>query len=465
MRNFRKSLCIILSVLLVLPFGLLCAGAATADYTLVSPYENVVWEGEDAWGLYKGNLHTHSTYSDAEVTYPETIIEHYNQGYDFLAMADHGVTGRAWNEKQPIIPLYLYQYIIGYTQTHLTDEQFAGITGGSYPLYDGTVRGDGMTCVTGANELNYINITKSHVNGYFLPDGVGNGFEGGENGHEIAVAFVDKHGGLSHINHPGDWIGYDSIDEASDPENVRYFSEIILKYDSCLGFEIFNCKNSTEHYNRILWDNMLMYTLPYGRTFWGFANNDSHNFSEIDSSFMVFALEDNNVENIKDAMINGNFFAVARRLDESEGIGPAEFIDACDKDVMYPTFTSVTTKDHSISVTVEDCNYIQWIANGDIIASQDVNANSGVITLDLDTIPGAENFMYVRAEIIGEGGMTCTQPIVLDNGEEKPAYESETTVDSILADIEFKLKSTRIYVILAELISMIVDEIRDLINQ
>ncbi|MBR6781522.1 MAG: hypothetical protein IKM24_10980, partial [Clostridia bacterium] len=110
MRNFRKSLCIILSVLLVLPFGLLCAGAATADYTLVSPYENVVWEGEDAWGLYKGNLHTHSTYSDAEVTYPETIIEHYNQGYDFLAMADHGVTGRAWNEKQPIIPLYLYQY-------------------------------------------------------------------------------------------------------------------------------------------------------------------------------------------------------------------------------------------------------------------------------------------------------------------------------------------------------------------
>ncbi len=461
MKHFRKTLCIVMSILMVLPFALLCASAAETsnDYVLVSPYANVDWE---TWGLYKANLHTHSTYSDGSVTYPETIIEHYNQGFDILAMADHGVTGRAWNEKQPFIPLYLYQYVIGYTQEHLTDEQFEGITGGTYPLYDGTIRGEGMTCVEGANELNYINITKSHVNGYFLPDGVGNGFEGGENGHEVAVAYVEKNGGLSHINHPGDWIGYDSTADAADPDTVWYFSEIILKYDSCLGMEIFNLKNNTEAYNRILWDNMLMTTLPYGRTFWGFSNNDSHNFSEIDTSFMVYALEENNVENLKDAMINGNFFAVTRRLGTSDVIGPETEIDACDTDLAYPTFTSVTTENHTISVTVADCDYIQWIANGEVIAKQDVTADTGVISLDLDTIDGAEEFLYVRAEIVGEGGMTCTQPIVLDNGEEKLTYESETTVDSVLADIAFKLKSTRIYVILAKLIELIVDEIKDL---
>lgn len=460
MKSFRKTLCVVLSILMVLPFALLYGSAAEADYVLVSPYENVDWE---TWGLYKGNLHTHSTYSDGSVTYPETILEHYNQGYDFLGMADHGVTGRAWNEKQPLIPLYLYQYIIGYKQEHLTDEQFEGVTSGTYPLYDGSIRGKGMTCVAGANELNYINITKSHVNGYFLPDGVGNGFEGGENGHEIAVAYVDKHGGLSQINHPGDWIGYDSVEEASDPEHVRYFSEIILKYDSCLGIEIFNLFNNTEPYNRVLWDNMLMYTLPYGRIFWGFGNNDSHNFSEIDSSFMVFAMEENNVDNIKDAMLNGNFFSVTRHLGTNEVIGPETEIDAAGTDFMYPTFTSVTTEDHSVSVTVADCNYIQWIANGKIIASQDVTADSGVITLDLDTVDGAEDFMYVRAEIIGEGGMTCTQPIVLDNGEEKKEYVNETSVESILASIEFKLKSTRIYVIIARLIAEIADVIRDIL--
>ncbi len=462
MKSLKKTLCIVLSLLMVLPFGILAASAAEAtDYVLVSPYENVDWE---TWGLYKGNLHTHSTYSDAEVTYPETILEHYNQGYDFLAMADHGVTGTEWNKPQPMIPLYLYQYVIGYKQEHLTDEQYTGVLSGTYPLYDGNARGKGMTCVTGANELNYINITKSHVNGYFLPENVGNGFDAGENGHEAAVAFIEKNGGYSHINHPGDWIGYDSVDEASDPEHVRYFSEIILKYDTCLGFEIFNLFNNTEPYNRILWDNMLMYTLPYGRTFWGFANNDSHNFSEIDSSFMVFALEENNVDNIKDAMLNGNFFSVTRHLGTNEVIGPETEIDAAGTEYMYPTFTSVTTKDHSVSVTVADCNYIQWIANGKVIASQDVTADTGVITLDLDTIDGAEEFMYVRAEVIGDGGMTCTQPIVIDDGSEKKTFEAEITVESIMDDIVFSFKSTRIYCILQKLVDLIIDEIEDLLN-
>lgn len=462
MKAFRKTLSIVLCLLMVLPFGILAASAAaTADYVLVSPYANVDWE---TWNLYKGNLHTHSTYSDGTVTYPETIIEHYNQGFDFLAMADHGVTGRAWNERQPLIPLYLYQYIIGYKQEYLTDEQFEGITGGSYALYDGTARGEGMTCVTGANELNYINITKSHVNGYFLPDGVGNGFEGGENGHEVAVAYIEKNGGLSHINHPGDWIGYDSVDDATDPETVWYFSEILLKYNSCLGIEIFNLKSHTEHYTRVLWDQILMTTLPYGRMVWGFANNDSHNFSEIDTAFMVFAMEENNVENIKQAMLDGNFFSVARKIGANDVIGPDAQVDACDTDLAYPTFTSVTTENHTINVTVADCDYIQWIANGEVIARQDVTADTGVISLDLDTIEGAEDFMYVRAEIVGEGGMTCTQPIVLDNGAEKLVYETDTSIDNILASIAFKLKSTRIYVILAELIGMIVDEIKDLMK-
>ncbi len=462
MKHFRKTLSIALSILMVLPFCLLCVSAAESDYTLVSPYENVDWE---TWGLYKGNLHTHSTYSDASVTYPETIIEHYNQGFDFLAMADHGVTGKAWNEEQPLIPLYLYQYILGYKREHLTDEQFYGITDGTYELYDGTVRGEGMTCVTGANELNYINITKSHVNGYFLPEDIGNGVELGENGHEKAVAYIEKNGGLSQINHPGDWIGYDSEADASDPETVWYFSEIILKYNTCLGIELFNLKNHTEAYNRILWDQMLMTTLPYGRTFWAFANNDSHNFSEIDTSFMVFAMEENNVDNIKQAMIDGTFFAVARKIGTSDILGPEAEINACDTDIAYPTFTSVTTENHTISVTVADCDSIQWIANGEIIAKQDVTADTGVISLDLDTIDGAEDFLYVRAEITGDGGMTCTQPIVIDNGEEKQEYVSETTIDSILADIKFSFKSTRIYVLLMKLVELVLDELSDLFNK
>ena len=169
----------------------LSLAAETKSYTINSPYSEIVWEGENAHTAYKGNLHTHSTVSDASVDYPEMIKEYYNQGYDFLAMTDHGVTGKAWNEKQAQLPLYLYQYLLGYTVTPLTDEEYNGITSGTYPLYDGTVRGKGMTCVIGGNELSNMTLTKSHVNGFFLPEGVGNGYAGKENGYKQLLILTD----------------------------------------------------------------------------------------------------------------------------------------------------------------------------------------------------------------------------------------------------------------------------------
>lgn len=80
---FSLLLCAVL-VFTALPL----AAFAEGTYRIVSPYEDVVWDGENAWGAYKGNLHTHSTVSDAEMDYNEMILEHYRQGFDFLAMTD-----------------------------------------------------------------------------------------------------------------------------------------------------------------------------------------------------------------------------------------------------------------------------------------------------------------------------------------------------------------------------------------
>ena len=55
MKKFRKILSIALTVLMIMQLGAVCltAGAAS-DYTIESPYADVVWEGEGAWGAYKG---------------------------------------------------------------------------------------------------------------------------------------------------------------------------------------------------------------------------------------------------------------------------------------------------------------------------------------------------------------------------------------------------------------------------
>ena len=55
MKNFKKALGIILAVVMTMQLGAIgFAADGNADYTIVSPYEKVIWEGDGAWGAYKG---------------------------------------------------------------------------------------------------------------------------------------------------------------------------------------------------------------------------------------------------------------------------------------------------------------------------------------------------------------------------------------------------------------------------
>lgn len=448
MKISKKLICLALSLLLIVPLGAFSVLAVENDYTIVSPYENVVWEGDGAWGAYKGTLHSHTTYSDADVDLATMVKAYYAKGFDFLANADHGVTGVEWN-KAPKYPfLYNYQYILGNKLTTLTDEEYEGIITGTY-----NNRGKKMTCVVGANELNDLTLTKCHVNGYFLPEGVGTGFRGGENAYEAAIKFTQDNGGISHINHPGDWLESNSNPEAvNTPENVAYFSNLVLKYDSCYGIEIFNEDNGTTGYDRILWDNMLMYTLPYGKTVIGYANTDAHDENNIDTSFMTFMMEENDVDHIRETMENGAFFSTTRSLRANEfNIGPVKAIEAANTELAYPMFTKVEVDGHKITVEATDADTIQWIANGEIISSDSMA--DGEFTLDLDTIDGAEDFLYVRAEIISEGGMTATQALTIDNGEAPIEFNEENR--SLVEKFIEAFRNSLLYVIIQEIIRAI----------
>lgn len=442
---FSLLLCAVL-VFTALPL----AAFAEGTYRIVSPYEDVVWDGENAWGAYKGNLHTHSTVSDAEMDYNEMILEHYRQGFDFLAMTDHGVTGKAWNEEPTHLPLYLYQYIAGRKTTKLTQEEYEGVTTGTYPV-DGQPRGNKMTCVIGGNELNALTITKCHVNGMFLPPHVGDNYLGYENDHEGAVKLADEAGAISFINHPGDWLHSNrDIGTVSDPENVRYFSEIILKYDSCLGMEVFNERNHVTPYDRILWDNVLMTCLPYGKRVIGFSNNDAHYYSHIDSSYSVFMMPENTVEQIENTMHTGAFFCVTRELGGNDLIGPAEGFDVRYSEAAYPMFKELSVDGHKVTVRAADCTTIQWIANGKVIAKEAVDPQNGEMTyvLDLDAIEGAEDFLYIRCELFGEGGCTLSQALVIDDGSEPQTYTPDTSPRAKAMSLMDRILSLRIFALM-----------------
>lgn len=456
MKSFKKVLSIVLSVMLMLPLASLClASAADANYTIVSPYAEVVWSGDNAWGAYKGSLHSHTTYSDADDTLPVMVKEAYNQDYDFLAIADHGITGVDWNKAPAIQLLYTYQLLIDNPYEHLTDEEYEAIKNGTYPLYDGTVRNKKMVPVLGANELNNLSLTKNHVNGFFLPADKGNGFAGGENelGIDKALAYIEENGGLSHINHPGDWLASNSNPEiVSDPESVKTLGDLILKYrNSCLGIEVFNERNGTTGYDRILWDNLLMYTLPYGKNVIGFSNTDAHHTGTVDTSYSIFMMKENNVENIKETMQSGAFFMVTRKLRPNDKIGPDAEIDVANTDKPIPMFTKLTVDGHKITVSAKETDKIQWIANGEVIATNSIDG-TGTVTLDLDTIKGVENFQYVRVELFGEGGLTISQALVIDNGAEPLEFVAAEA--TLLEKLILTFRSTMIYSIICEIINL-----------
>ncbi len=457
-KRTKRIIAVALTLALIAPMSAFAADTAKKDYTIVNPYEDVIWEGNNAWGAYKGNLHTHSYVSDAEVDYRDMIIEYYNQGFDFLAMTDHGVTGKPWNEQTTEIPLYLYQRIIGNTVHNLTDEEFAAIQDGSYPV-NGQARGRGMTCVTGGNELNALTITKDHVNAIFLPEHAGDNYLGYENDYEGAVRLAQHYGAPCFINHPGDWLNSNS-DRAncSDPEKIAYISDILLRYDNCLGIEVFNEHNGTTGYDRDTWDNLLMACLPYGKRVIGFSNGDTHFLRDVDSSYSVFMMEENTEENVRKTMESGAFFAVTRVIrKDTEKFGPEEDMDVRDTNLSYPMFSNIQVDGHKITVEFSDADDIRWVANGNVIAKSaiDETVAPASYTIDLDEIEGSEDFLYVRCQIMGKGGITLTQAFVLDDGAEKPVYERDNSTAAVAARLLRQFFSLRIFVLIKKLWSLI----------
>lgn len=448
-KAFLKMASLILSVCMIFSCAAVAGAASSVSYKITNPYEEVNSLIANPENHYKTNLHTHSTASDADVDFDDMIKAYYENGFDILAMADHGIIGKPWNEQPTRLPLYTYQYLLGNTVTKLTDEEYSAITGGTYAFSpdSGRTAGRGMQCLPGAIELNMLTMTKSHVNGYFTTAGENDiGFE---NGFEYAVKLTDKVGGISVINHPGDWLG--SSGDASiarDPENVRLFADIMRKYDSCVGMEIFNRIDSVDRNDRILWDEVIRAVVPEGeRNVFGFSNSDAHVLSDIDTAFMDFILPEYTLDTMRNAMENGHFFSIARIARNELG---NDFKARGD----YPRVTSIEVNEELDTITVKgiNCNKIQWIADGDII--EETTGNSDVVTSTIKLREHSDDIScYVRFQLLGEGGICCSQPFICDDGNMERFIISDDRSDfEKFADkVVYFLKSLRIYVAIQEI--------------
>lgn len=380
-----------------------------AKYKISNPYESVSELLGQAENHYKTNLHTHSTYSDANNTMTEMVEGFYDRDFDILAFAEHGIWGKEWDREPTIIPLFLFQNLWHGKRKHPSTEQFKAIQRGTYKTGNNArTKSRGMMCVPGAIEANMFTLVKNHVNGYFTDDAC-EGICGKENDYEIPIRKIENSGGVSHINHPTDWLqGYKNPENARKPENVEFFADLLRRYPSCLGIEVLNMVDGPNRCDRILWDELLKVLLPYGeRNVWGFGNSDAHRVREIDTAFMDFILPEYSLENLRSAMERGTFFPQARYAknelgEDFVGEGPIP----CVKGLV------VDNENDVISVFGENCTAVDWIADGEVIKT-DEGAKSSINLVDYADRIGC----YVRFQLRGKGGICMSQPFLCDDGD------------------------------------------------
>jgi len=359
-----------------------------------NPYKDVVWSGEGAWGAFKANLHTHTTFSDAPLSLKESVEEYYRLGYDVLATADHGVVSRPWDKRPRTVPPFNWPQLL---RSHelLSGERLREIAAGA------DRGGRGMTQVPKAIEINCATLYKNHVVGLF--GGWGQGRWGRINDFRRPVARTQKRGGITFIAHPGDWIRSKfNRAAAEDPANIHFFASILRKYPSCLGMEAYNSSDSPTRHDRVLWDELLGRLMPERQVF-GFANDDSHFMRDIGNTAETLFMPANTVENVRACLESGAFLACSRydrvRFDDHPR----------DKEAPFPGAASIMVEGESITVTPATADtQVEWIADGNIIHTGD----------SIDLSEHAQDITcYVRAQLVGPGGIASTQAFGVDKGD------------------------------------------------
>lgn len=395
---FKKFVSVMMSLILVFSISVTAFAAGDVDYTIGNAYESVDW---NSWDSYKTQLHCHTTASDGASNIDATVEAYYAAGYDILAITDHMTLGVQWDQKPQVVSLMrlIKKDRTGFAElTPLTSERREEIMSGVGR------NGRGMLEVTTGIELNGAVPNNSHLNGYFSD--YGQGLIGIDGDYETPAREVGKRGGITFLDHLGDYTkAYEDYEISHDADFINKFSNIFLENSSCVGTGINSAKDIQTAADRILYDEILQVTVPRGVVPWSFSFSDSHSdtIDQIDRAFTVHMMPELTVDALRTSMEEGTFFPVCRYAryemgEDYEGVGAV------------PEVRRITVDEDEDSITLDVRNYnkIVWVADGVEIAEGK--------SIDIDEYSDKIN-SYVRAYVVGDGGVLYVQPFTVNAPE------------------------------------------------
>lgn len=465
----KKTLCLLLSLLLALSV-LLPAGSALAAprYAITNPYAGIDWA---TVRQYKTALHSHTNASDGDHTLYQSLERHYRTGYDIVAVTDHGVVDEGWDDgaKQNVIKTLLT--VFGRSEGDL---EYLGETGtfsdGTPYRYVNTVSGDDylhagervILRLPYGVENNAVSVN-AHVNSWFV-----NSTDNSVTTYADAVRRVERLGGLSVINHPGEYTKaryeFSSADAYND-ENPAYayyinkYAALLDKYPSCLGIDVNSKGDNRTRFDRVLWDRLLTRFAANGKNVYAIASSDAHQLDKIDTGFTLLLASSLSSPAARKAMESGQFFAASHCIGNPEELaeyaaGLAAFCGETDPTLLrvnaalaamreriaginsgkygrddaigaeytvldgqgfttvdsFPAITAIETDDGAgrITIRTENAKLVRFVSDGKTVCM--LPAGEAVLQLDdyADLLGD-----YVRAEVLGDGGVLYTQAFLL----------------------------------------------------
>jgi hypothetical protein len=273
---------------------------------------------------YKGNLHTHSYWSDGD-EFPEVIMDWYkDHGYNFVALTDHNILaqGEKWIvvRKGKIYEEAFEEYLAEYGEEWVTFKRDTGriqVRLKTYDVYKTLFEDESFLIMQGEEISDRFEGKPIHLNATNLRTLIKP--QGGESVTDVMQRNVDalekqrKETGVPmfiHLNHP----------------NFHYAvtAEDIINLHGERFFEVFNGHPQVNNYGdslhpgtEYMWD---MINLAYYRKnqpmLMGLATDDSHNYHLFGSKYSnagrgwVMVLADSlNPASIVEAMEAGDFYA------------------------------------------------------------------------------------------------------------------------------------------------------------
>ena len=446
---FKKLTAIFLAALTVIPMLGMSATPSDApsspekNYTITDPYARVDW---DKWGVYKTQLHCHTTASDGFLKIDEFVQKHYDLNFDIVALTDHGTLNRGWNKEPELVPLMRYikkERTKNAPVIPISDELYQQYLNGTAPSETRTHK-NGMLDIPLGIELNMATpFADCHLTGYYAE--YGQGLAGVYGDYETPSRGVKEAGGISMLSHVGEYVYIDKDSEKYvglpvDDYYATKFARVFMdNQGSSLGMGINSATDAHTRCDRILYDQILQKTIPNGVVPWANSFADSHNERSINDAYTMSLMPELTIEGFRTCLENGEFFSISHYSNGVELNGMKEMPDFVEKEVEdsksylldnTPMVTRVTVDNENDKITIEGTNFdeITWVSNCNVILRES-DITSGTATLDLHSGLLDEPYLYVRFYITGENGICYSQPFVLNvEGEEFEPVEVAKTV-------------------------------------